>query len=289
MGNIATKTPAVHIVASAGDEELLRSGMLSDIEVECRGKIWRLHRIILMTRCPFFRTALCDKNNNNNADIHVIDIPNQSPEQVGWAIHFIYTGQVPYDLLALLMDRQTVMNTCLELFALANFFSLGGLRKRTIDVLTEVFIAEASVIQEGILSGRTQEDYLSLFHLRFLDIVRTVYGAGESANMGPLKDTLLLFLKLTNYVVLRDELLGETLRTDPTLAEFLTDILKATLFRPLDPDNENMQATCSQCEKTMEVAVKFADVICGAQQRAWCRECRPLGELNVMKLLGADA
>ncbi|KAI0530444.1 hypothetical protein GGR58DRAFT_508407 [Xylaria digitata] len=253
MGIATTKTPVCHIVASAGDKELLRSGMLSDIKVKCGDKTWDLHRVIL----PF--------------------------EKVDWVINFIYTGHVHRDVLNLLEDEETVMNTCLELFTLANFFSLDGLRQRVVEVLTEVFIDQASNIQKGVRSRDPDEYYdFKEFSPRFLATVRTVYGAANPADMKPLKDTFLLFLRLTNYIALRHELLGKTLRTDPTLADFLTDILKATLFKPLTLCNEWLQDNCSSCNCDIETAVVFTP------QESWCRNCSPLGEENVMKLLSDD-
>ncbi|KAI0449793.1 hypothetical protein F5B21DRAFT_493333 [Xylaria acuta] len=282
-------TPGYHIVASECDKELLFSGMLSDVTVKCGDKTWSLHRAILVPRCPFFKT----KALNND----ILRIDDQEPKKVYWVIHFIYTGQLPGDLINLLKTyfnkRPFLMSTCIELFTLGKFFGLDGLCKRAEDVLTEHLIAEAAAVQSYVhnysLGMEELQDTVDQFSPSFLEAVRTVYSAADSDDLQPLKTTLLLYLKLTRYVVLREELLGKTLRTDPGLAGFLTDILVATHFRPFMKEKEKMESQCSKCKEEAGVIVEFGDTITGNAQKGWCRKCRPLGQEGVMKLLGDDS
>ncbi|KAI1124331.1 hypothetical protein F5Y10DRAFT_31243 [Nemania abortiva] len=286
--------PACHIAASACDKELLSSQLYSDVAVECGDKNWKLHRLILMTRCPFFKNAPFE---NGKIMIH-----NQDPEQAYRAIYFIYTAQLPEDVLTLLRQPSTVISTCIDLFALANFFSLDGLRKRAVDVLTEYFMIEASKIQSDLRNQAQMIDIqgdLDSFATPFLEAVRRVYSPTSQDDLQPLKSTLLLYPKLTRYGVLRKELLGDRLRTDPALSGFLADILEETYFRPLEMDKEYMAEECFGCKSSFrskfsmdprrkrDFAVCFGDTIIGEEQEAWCRKCKPLGEEHVMNLLGS--
>lgn len=126
-----------------------------------------------------------------------------------------------------------------------------------------------------------------------------MYSPACSGDQQPLKATFLLYLKLTRYIALREELLGERLRADPELADFLTDILKATYFGPyglkkqlrsryIYDEVEYMAEECTTCQQAIEVVAEFGDTTRGREQHAWCRKCKPLGEENVMELLGVD-
>ncbi|KAI0099618.1 hypothetical protein GGR51DRAFT_391991 [Nemania sp. FL0031] len=275
---MSTKT--YHIVASDCDKELLLSELYSDVTVECGDKTWHLHRAIVMTRCPFFEAATSDND--------VIKIDHQDPEQVDRAIYFIYTGKMPDDVLKRLKDPVTLMGTCIDLFVLANFFDLDGLRKRAVEVITEYLISEAKEIQ-GIVNGLAELEVIQTafgeFSEIYLETVRTVYSRPE---LQPLKSVLMRYVKLTRYVALREQLLGQRLRTDLSLADFQADILNETLFRPFVQRKESMDFECAGCECVLEYATCFGDTIIGESQSAWCRKCKPLGEERVIELLGGE-
>ncbi|KAI0423656.1 hypothetical protein F5Y09DRAFT_348590 [Xylaria sp. FL1042] len=207
MGQISTQVQ--HIVASECDKELLSSGWLSDVKVECGTKSWTLHRNILMTRSPYFKTA---------------------------------ASELPEDCIEKLEEYSPVLITCIDLFTLAKFFAMDGLRKRAIDVLTERFVHEATRLQTRVRDEAAVEDIqgdVDRFAPYLLEALKTVYKA-DNSDLHPLKPTFLLYLKLTRYVVLRDDLLGATLlREQPEYADFLADILKATLFRPFEEGKED--------------------------------------------------
>ncbi|KAI1113316.1 hypothetical protein F5Y14DRAFT_452215 [Nemania sp. NC0429] len=302
-------TPDYHIVGSACDKKLLRQTTSSDITVECGDKTWQLHRVILETRCPFFRKAAEESDG-------VIKIQDQDPDKVDMVINFIYTGERTFDtpskatseniyqpwplvtdhFLKLLMHDSTVTSTCVDIFTLGTFFSLEGLRQRAVHILTEYFIAYAGAVQTAVQDGqKVVKEELERFAPGFFDSICTVYSRADTDDLQPLKATFLLFIKLTRYVALRDDVLGERIRSDPRLAGFLTDILKATFFRPFGvhpdgsfPGYEEMQGSCSECEEIMPFATKFEDPIWDCKPKALCRRCSPLGDERVLQSLGAN-
>ncbi|KAI1419579.1 hypothetical protein F5Y12DRAFT_777192 [Xylaria sp. FL1777] len=267
-----------HIVASACDKDLYSSGTYSDVKVTCSGVEWSLHRAILKTRCPFFTGAVLTSD--------VIEIKDQDPEKVEWVIHFIYTGKVPGDLLSLLEDDETALATCIKLFILANFFSLEGLAKRAVDVFTEHVIRQASYIQRYISCKKDLQETVDDFSPQFLVAVRIVYNATNSLDLLPFRHPIMLYLKLTCYIVLRAELLGNRLREDPELANFQNEILNQTLYGPLE-DYDSIEMKCVQCKREHSFVAEFEDPLKGPSDRVWCRNCVPLGEEGVLlKLTG---
>ncbi|KAJ8126755.1 hypothetical protein O1611_g6881 [Lasiodiplodia mahajangana] len=270
-----------HIVASACDKDLLSSGEYSDVTVECEGKKWCLHRAIIMQRCPFFRSATSDNG--------IIKLHNQDPKQVELAIYFIYHGEMPIDVRRSLENRATAMGTCIDLFTLANLFGLYGLRKRAEQVLDEYLLFEAERIQSMLKFAAELEDFRPEFEefvIGYLETARIVYSTDRQLELQSLKPILMNYVKNTGWVVLREELLGERIFTDPTLAGFRDDILKKTLFGPFRDKRESMKRECAQCECRLGDAAIFGDDITKNGWKAWCRKCKPVGEPRVMELLG---
>ncbi|KAI5925389.1 BTB/POZ protein [Camillea tinctor] len=79
----------------AVDEMLMISGRLADVEVKCRDRTWKLHRLILATRCPWFDKAL--NGEFKEARKGVVTIEEFYPEDIDLLIQYIYTGVFPTD------------------------------------------------------------------------------------------------------------------------------------------------------------------------------------------------
>ncbi|RYP28179.1 hypothetical protein DL767_007327 [Monosporascus sp. MG133] len=75
------------------DEKLLTSGDFSDVEVRCGDKSWKLHKLILSSRCAWFDKALNGKF--MEASSGVVTIEDFAPDKVYPMIQFIYTGKLP--------------------------------------------------------------------------------------------------------------------------------------------------------------------------------------------------
>ncbi|KAF2964597.1 hypothetical protein GQX73_g8979 [Xylaria multiplex] len=226
---MANKRP--HSSISSSDEELLTSGLFSDVTVKCGDRTWDLHRAIL-TRCPFFQKAL-EPNRFKESTEKQVEITEQDPPKVNWVIYFIYTGRANRELLALLDDDKTVMETCVTLFRIADFFTFDALCTQAADVLLEHIIKYATSTQiamrEGtvVFGGRAKcvdDDFCD----RFFETIRVVYSCG-SASFQPLKDALLMFPELTRYRPLREDLFKQKLFSASDFTEFAADVLESML------------------------------------------------------------
>lgn len=62
-----------------------------------------------------------------------VDITNFEPEQIDWLIQYIYTGTC--DVANLRPDRQTQFLTCIEVYTIGDFFSMGAMAQIALDTL----------------------------------------------------------------------------------------------------------------------------------------------------------
>ncbi|KAF6816899.1 BTB/POZ domain-containing protein [Colletotrichum plurivorum] len=94
------------------DESLLRSGILSDCEITCEGKTWKLHKSIICTRSGYFMALLLKnwkESKENKAEITLFN-----KEQIGVSFRpFEKTG--------------TVLHTCAQLWHLGDYFLVPSL------------------------------------------------------------------------------------------------------------------------------------------------------------------
>jgi hypothetical protein len=206
---------------------------------------------------------------------------------------------VPNDLLELLQNDKTVLDTCVDLFTIADFFTLGMLCRRAADVMTECLIRQATSIQSHIRRNavkREDPDWKGLstkenkeFLARFFDTAKRVYSMGPSS-FGMLKNALLLFPKMTRCLILHKELFGDALFVDEGLAPFAVDILRVMFSSRPSTDELELAVKCSNCFRELDVAIEFGDFsrVDGIPRlRALCRSCaKPVGDKSVMYRLG---
>ncbi|KAI1214728.1 uncharacterized protein F4807DRAFT_466219 [Annulohypoxylon truncatum] len=67
--------------------DIFRSGQFSDITVICEDAKWKLHKVILVSRCPWFKRELVEKD--PEGEINEIIIASDK-DIVGWIIKWIY-------------------------------------------------------------------------------------------------------------------------------------------------------------------------------------------------------
>ncbi|KAJ3578727.1 hypothetical protein NPX13_g1838 [Xylaria arbuscula] len=215
------------------DEQLLVSGTFSDVTVKCRDQDWALHRNILSSRCRFFRKALQTDTFKESKE-HVIELHDQDPDHVRWIIHFIYTGKLPKGFETLIRGQASEMIALVDLYTAADFFMLDRLCTHAIKILYDILYEHskglhAFISEKGKRKLGEYDD--KAFLTGYINMVKTVYSFGSTSFL-PVKDVLLSYPKLTNYVVLQDELLSQQLFTDPGLLEFARDNLKSMVTTP---------------------------------------------------------
>ncbi|KAI1110480.1 hypothetical protein F5Y14DRAFT_455014 [Nemania sp. NC0429] len=290
-------TKRTYDTAFSSGANLMQSGEFSDVIVECGDRTWNLHRVVLAYRCEYFRKAL-EKGRFKEAEDGRIVIHDQDPDHVDWVIGYMYTGKATEGLLLLLQDDSTVMDTCVDLFAVADFFTLDVLCKHATNVLIEHLVGYATRVQSAVgvvalpnhpskLQGIAQSH--QEFHRRFFAVVERTYSFG-STTFKRLKDALLLYPKLTRCIIFREEILGNIKLGDMNVAEFTADVLGSVVALDMGSERIPIPKKCSRCKKNGRCMTDFKVT------RKWeryvtfdgvCKACHPLGDPDVLKSLGA--
>ncbi|KAG8162598.1 hypothetical protein KVR01_008363 [Diaporthe batatas] len=106
--------------------ELLKSGNFADAVIICKGKTWKVHRLILRSGCVWFDKAFA--NNWKEAQTGRVQLQDQQPEQIDDLLKFIYTGRFTPHLAS---NAKVISNPNLEtnvsLWQAADFFLLPSL------------------------------------------------------------------------------------------------------------------------------------------------------------------
>lgn len=181
------------------------------------------------------------------------------------------------------------METCVDLFEVADFLILNKLRECACRVLQEHLTSRAKRIQLLIRSETRIENprYRSVgtpenrqFLARFFDIVGRVYRLRSTASI-LLRDVLLEFPHLTCSIILRSRIFGSRLFTDRALSEFAQDILEEMVAESESDHEVYIPRICGTCNQAMEFAAEF-DVFMSREvaMQGFCAHCTGIGDLS---------
>ncbi|KAK6858262.1 hypothetical protein PG995_005961 [Apiospora arundinis] len=123
------------------DERLLCTGDLSDVLVRCGDRSWQLHKLILSSRCMYFRAGLENVWLLGNPAYFYIDYPDV--EAVSWIVMWIYTGRLPIELDA---EDGSTFTACLRLIRCSRTFllpELAAIAQQHLSDASEEMVVEA--------------------------------------------------------------------------------------------------------------------------------------------------
>ncbi|RYP67045.1 hypothetical protein DL771_007464 [Monosporascus sp. 5C6A] len=200
------------------DAKLLKTGFLSDVKVVCGDKTWQLHKYILCTRSSFFMKAFTGKF--KEAETGCIEIHEQDPTEVGWVITFIYTSKAAPDLKMLLLDDDTMADTCVRLSTIGDYLSVDRLGDMVANVLYKKHVSVAHAAQRAGDTAWISDDFVSVF----FQAAATAYARCRST-FGPLRQAFAKFFELSRFLALRDERFRAQLRNIPELSHDILMLL----------------------------------------------------------------
>ncbi|KAK8001255.1 hypothetical protein PG991_013477 [Apiospora marii] len=180
------------------DERLFRTGEDSDVLVRCGDQSWPLHKVILSSRCLYFRSGLKASWVLGNPLYYCID--EQDVQAVHWIIHWIYSACLPQELSP--QDSST-FTACLRLLRCSRVFLLPEL---TADAQYHLYRISQNMIIEAQTAFYVADDSDEQFEMSdldgFFDGVKMVYedehlkndrgyftGVVKGAHFWPLLDT----------------------------------------------------------------------------------------------------
>ncbi|GAB1316963.1 hypothetical protein MFIFM68171_07173 [Madurella fahalii] len=222
----------------SSDENLLRSGLFSDVTIKCGDRTWKLHKSILCTRSVWFEKALT--GSFQEAQSGIITIENFEPEAVDWVLCYIYTGSC--DVPNLKPDRgaKTHFVTCYEVYTVADYFALTTLAEIALDALTAEFDMRLGPIQ---LQYESCSDWLP----ELFEAIRMVYAetpGSDDASLSPIHKAFLSFVHTARFYFLQNAEFNRFLDEDaPEFALALFRAMRTTGdFFAWPPDPQ-----CSYC------------------------------------------
>ncbi|KAK1753751.1 POZ domain-containing protein [Echria macrotheca] len=227
----------------SADEQLLKSGLFSDVQVICGDKTWKLHKNILCTRSSWFNKALNGAFEEARTGIVTIDDSQFKPEAVDWVIRYIYTGNFAIDSIRL--GTKTNLVLCYEVYTVADYFAMDALATIAVDYFETELLSKAFAMQLR---------YNALHWLdEFFDVINEIYkniSPADTAATDPekiasdrIRAGLIKFITATRFNLAANEQFGEFLETAPAFAlEFYGCMRRAGDFRSQPPN-----AACSFC------------------------------------------
>lgn len=215
---------------SESGEDLLKSGMFSDVKVKCGDQVWQLHKTIICPRCPYFNKAF--NGPFMEATTGEITIQDQVPDDINHIIHFLYTGKVSQDL---------VESRHCDFLKLADFFQIRSLVKEIISMID-------IKLNEMAARLRTTSPQLTYLQIVFDDeeigyLFRAIQAsyASDSPSYAPLRDLVKDFIVITGFRITKCNRFLTTLESIPELA---VDIIKLLQHSTI---TTNFPSGCRKC------------------------------------------
>ncbi|KAG6353621.1 hypothetical protein INS49_005329 [Diaporthe citri] len=162
------------------DIQLLQTGNLADGTVKCKGRTWKVHRMLLASRLNFFKGAFY--GSFVEATTGEIDFPEADPDSVDIMLRHLY-GQGLY-----VNDLKTPL-LCVRCWKLADYVQLETLKSVAMSSLGEHLNAMAFLSTNGWLE-RDKPRWLSHFFDAFQEVCTDIVAA-------PLRIVFVSFLWVT--------------------------------------------------------------------------------------------
>ncbi|KAG8158237.1 hypothetical protein KVR01_011998 [Diaporthe batatas] len=165
------------------DIRLFESGNFADATIVCGDRTWKVHKLILSSRCKWFKAAFY--GNMAEAESGTIVLQEQEAEFVEVMLRFIYAKDP--DILALRDGKDIPLAVlCVELFRLADFFLL--------DKLAEA--AKYELAAHLRVHMAVQDKDKALFPDTLKQVLESIRCAYRDESTEPIRQVLLNFMFL---------------------------------------------------------------------------------------------
>ncbi|KAL1855276.1 hypothetical protein Daus18300_011182 [Diaporthe australafricana] len=134
--------------------DLLTSGNFADAEIVCQGKTWKVHRLILRSRCAWFEKAFT--NSWKEGETGQVHLEEETPEQVTELLKYIYSCRyAPALAPTAKCISAAILESNVALWYSADFFLLPDLKADIHEYLLNRFSATLHFFHDFSLSLAT--------------------------------------------------------------------------------------------------------------------------------------
>ncbi|KAI3392434.1 hypothetical protein diail_5713 [Diaporthe ilicicola] len=225
--------------------DLLQSGTLSDAQVRCGKRTWKVHKVILYVRSEWFKKALTGPF--KEAETGVVTITGFTEEEVDCLLHYIYTGKLKINDN---LPEEATLSTNISIWRLGDFFCLKDLCAIALDKYRR-----ALRLLSWWLSSKTSSDSLRRQQTRqMIQLIQTLYKQ-KGARIPKALASPLFALILANIQVLgKNEEFTKLLVHLPEFASDWAVAFTKTMSSSLRPEdhclngsNRRFFGRCNEC------------------------------------------
>ncbi|KAI0007018.1 hypothetical protein F4779DRAFT_619991 [Xylariaceae sp. FL0662B] len=267
------------------DESLLTSGFFSDVKVQCGAQTWKLHKVILSSRCAWFNKALNGKF--KEAETGIVKINDFKAEEIEWLCKFIYTGVLPIKD----DNKQDIFTGPIKLYEIGDYFLVPELCEDALARLKKELDTAAGTLQKAKLQPNksyygtdqhwntvlVRNDATRLSN-EYYKAVRVVYKHECLSNNDALRRELISFFSKTGLYHVSNH--GKELDILTEVPRFAMEILTRCGGFAIDLSKLGYPANCTKCQqRPLDTGGHFEKVqledIENSRVRAYCKNCAP--------------
>ncbi|ROW02417.1 hypothetical protein VMCG_06054 [Cytospora schulzeri] len=269
--------------------KLLESGILSDVTIVCKKRVWKAHKVILCARSEWFTKALT--GNWKESIDGKITFDDMDPDTMDIVLKYLYS-----DVISLITEDENLkLEAYVHLWIHADFFQLDLLKYEALEGLRESFVDTACqlwtfrVVKRMLQRSKIgwihdKAENLELFNDHLIHAVKLAYG-------NPAAREIQKTLTACVYALSTDIAKGDHLK--PCIAQnpdFKADLLAILAGMQFDTEFRETKASdileirrlgrewkCEDCDCTLETKPKKTQMVIvnpmSMGKNGWCLDC----------------
>ncbi|KAK8856608.1 BTB/POZ protein [Apiospora arundinis] len=237
---------------------MLKSGEFADAEVECRGRTWAVHKVIVCGRSQWFDRAF--RGNFKEATDSKVVIHDEDPDHIDWLLRYIYGGVAPLFATAIgpLLENLGTLHgvkfvaLCMA-HRLGDYYDVAGLPSAAIASIRQGYYPAINFFQRQGSPWRMAyfpwepEMY---FFSNFFAGIGAAYEMEYPAAVTSLQETFVNFVLRTRYLVLARRAFSSRIQNHPKFAARIMQLLCHELtYQALHLGPNNFPDRCSKCKR----------------------------------------
>lgn len=253
--------------------ELLESGTLSDTQVRCGKRTWKVHKAILCVRSEWFKKALTGRF--KEAKEGSVNIKEFKENEVDCLLRYIYTGSIN---VSKNFTAPVGLYASMSIWKIGDFFRLSDLCQLALDETDATFRRVSWTLAAKNSAESAKESATG----NIVKLVRVLYNQGRNDVRDAFKPTILAFLVSGIHILEKNKTFKDLLYEIPVFASDWAVTLTDNMPSINAPESAEK---CTKCMRSMSYrprAVSFKCVRWVKEQKVegFCNTCYPLRQLE---------